>query len=264
MLGVSVLLAQGCSFGPMVLERTHGQYNEAIRHVEEEEPLRNFVLLRYAEPTSRLNIQSIAAQYELSGQAEARPFFNTPSPAVGSSFSIFKKFPMILPDFLLIGANRPTISLAPGDTSETVRFFLTPVNLDSLAFLVRTRWPTSVYLRLWAGQLNGVPNASEDNVLYGTGQDYARFHRITELIEDAERQELVVVHAEEREVEVGGPFPEAAVTGTAGVEAAKSGMRYRRQKDGTWTCWSVWSSGWSWRSAWGPRPTRWWRSCPRS
>jgi hypothetical protein len=91
-----------------------------------------------------------------------------------------------------------------------------------------------VTLRLWVGQLNGVPNASADNVLYGTAQDYARFHRITELLEDAERQELVVVHAEEREVEVGGPFPAVAVTGTAGVEAARSGMRYRPQQDGTY------------------------------
>ena len=97
-LGVPVILALGgCSFGPKVLERTHGRYNESIRHVEEEELLRNIVLLRYAEPTSRLNIQSITAQYELSGQAEARPFFNTPTPAFSSSYILFKKFSTILP-----------------------------------------------------------------------------------------------------------------------------------------------------------------------
>lgn len=227
---ISALVAGGCSFGPKVLERTHSRYNEAVRHVEQEELLRNIVRLRYLEPSLRLNVQSIAAQYELSGAAEARPFFA----ASGTGADQFRSFSRVLPDLLLSSANRPTISLAPADTGDAVRQFLTPINLDTLAFLAETGWPKALILRLWVERLNGVPNASAENVLSGTALDYARFQRITELSQDAARQELWTIHTEEREAEVGGPFPAAAVTAAAGVEAAKSGLRYRRQEDGTY------------------------------
>jgi hypothetical protein len=117
-----LLLASGCSFGPKVLERTHGRYYESVRQVDEEELLRNLVHLRYNEFPMALNVSSIAAQYELTGSAEARPFFGTPNPAGDK----FRTFPMILPDFMVEGANRPTITLLPGNDPEATREFLTP------------------------------------------------------------------------------------------------------------------------------------------
>ena len=70
----------GCAFGPRVLEKTHGRYNEAVRRVDEEQLLRNLVRMRYNETPLDLNVSSIAAQYELNGGAEARPFFAAPNP----------------------------------------------------------------------------------------------------------------------------------------------------------------------------------------
>jgi hypothetical protein len=74
-------------------------------------------------------------------------------------------------------------------------------------------------LRLWAGQVNGLSNAAAENVLYSTEQDHARFNRVTELLDYVDQQELMVVLAEELELQVGGPFPAAAVTGAAGFGA---------------------------------------------
>ncbi len=82
---LSLLTAGGCGFGPMVLERSHGRYTEAVRHVDEEQLLRNLVHMRYNEIPLNLNVSSIAAQYELAGGAEARPFFGTPNPRGGRS-----------------------------------------------------------------------------------------------------------------------------------------------------------------------------------
>ena len=65
------LAGGGCSFGPQTLERSHGRYNEAIRRVDEEQLLRTLVHMRYNESPLNLNVSSIAAQYELSGTAEA-------------------------------------------------------------------------------------------------------------------------------------------------------------------------------------------------
>ena len=146
MLCALLFAGGGCSFGPKVLEHTHGRYYESVRLVQEEELLRNLVHLRYNEFPLALNVSSIASQYELSGTAEARPFFLAPNPS--NSNVIFKTFTMILPDLLVNGANRPTITLMPASESETIREFLTPIPADTLAFLHETSWPVSTILRL--------------------------------------------------------------------------------------------------------------------
>ena len=77
----------GPAFGPKVLEKTHGRYNEAVRRVDEEQLLRNVVRMRYNESPLELNVSSIASQYELDGSAEARPFFIAPNPSNSNSSS---------------------------------------------------------------------------------------------------------------------------------------------------------------------------------
>ena len=54
-----------------------------VRLVDEEQLLRNLVPMRYNEVPLNLNVASTAAQYELAGGAEARPFFlvHTAAPA---------------------------------------------------------------------------------------------------------------------------------------------------------------------------------------
>src|SRR6516165_9040641 len=113
----------GCAFGPKVLEKSHWRYNEAVRRVDEEQLLRNIVRLRYNETPLDLRVSSIAAQYELDGTAEARPFFIAPNPS--NSNIVFRTFTKILPDVSVSGANRPTITLVPGHTGDAVHRFRT-------------------------------------------------------------------------------------------------------------------------------------------
>jgi hypothetical protein len=228
------LTAGGCAFGPKVLEKTHGRYNEAVRRVDEEQLLRNIVRMRYNETPLDLNVSSIAAQYELDGGAEARPFFSTPNPAG----NIFHPFTRILPDVMVSGSNRPTITLVPGDTGDAVQRFLTPITLDTLVFLFQTSWPVATVTRLWVERLNGVPNAA---VASGPPRclvpDFERFRQVAELFQSIRDQKLATIHPEERMVDVGGPLPAAAVTASAMVEAARSGLEYRPRGDGT--SWSL-------------------------
>jgi hypothetical protein len=226
-----VLAQGGCAFGPRVLERTHGQYYEAVRQVGEEELLRNIVHLRYTENPLELNVSSIAAQYELTGQAEARPFFLSPNPS--NSNVIFRTFTAILPDVLVGASNRPTITLIPAEDSAAIREFLTPIPADTLVFLAQTSWPASTILRLWVERLNGVPNAV---VASGPQRDvvpdFARFVRVAELLQAAQDREVATVRAENRTTEVGGPLPAEAITAAAAVEAAKNGLEYQPRGDG--------------------------------
>jgi hypothetical protein len=231
---VGALLLSGCSFGPRALERTHGRYNEAIQEVEAEELLRNIVRMRYNENPSSLNVESIAAQYELSATAEARPFFIAPNPS--NSNVIFRTFTAILPDLASTAAERPTVSLMPADDGTAVRQFLTPISADTLTFLTQAGWPVSTLVRLWVERLNGVPNgATASNPSRDVAPDFQRFQRIAELLQIAQDHELASIVSDERLTEVSGPLPAESVTGVAAVEAAKNGLEYRPRDDGkTW------------------------------
>ena len=83
----SMLACGGCAFGPKALEKTHGRYNEAIRRVDEEQLLATSSACGTTRARCELNVSSIAAQYELDGTAEARPFFVAPNPATATSSS---------------------------------------------------------------------------------------------------------------------------------------------------------------------------------
>jgi hypothetical protein len=233
--GVVLGMCGGCApFGPGILERTHGRYNEAIHEVEEEEFLRNLLRVRYNDTPTSLNVTSVAAQYELAGQAEARPFFIAPNPS--NSNIIFKTFTSILPDVFVTGANRPTLSLVPSDDGTAMRQFLTPISAEMLTFLTQSGWPVSTILRVWVERLNGVPNASTaSNPPRGLVPDFARFGRVAELMQAAQDRELGSIVAEERLTELSGPLPAEAVTAAAAVEAAKNGLEYRPLDGGnTW------------------------------
>ncbi|HZY85962.1 MAG TPA: hypothetical protein VFE78_14110 [Gemmataceae bacterium] len=231
--GFALALCGGCAFGPRALEKTHGRYYESVRLVDEEELLRNLVHMRYNESPSSLNVSSIAAQYELAGSAEARPFFLAPNPS--NSNVIFKTFTSILPDLMVSGANRPTISLVPGNDGSAVRKFLTPITADALVFLVQSGWPVSTILRLWVDRLNGVPNGSA-TLPCEPLPDFERFQKLVELMHHlAVEEEVLAVRAEEKVVERSGPLPAEAVTSAAAVEAAKNGLEYLPRGDGkTW------------------------------
>jgi hypothetical protein len=214
-----------------VLEHTHGRYYESFREVHEQEFLRNLVHLRYNEYPFSLNVSSVAAQYELAGSAEARPFFVAPNPS--NSNVIFKTFTTILPDLLVSGANRPTITLLPGDEADAIRQFLTPISPETLAFLSETTWPVSTILRLWVERLNGVPNAvTASGPQRGVISDFARFLRIAELFQIAQDRELAFFQVDERIESVGAPLPAESITAGAEVEAAKNGMEFRASPDG--------------------------------
>ncbi|MBN9524122.1 hypothetical protein J0H58_37370, partial [bacterium] len=232
-LCVAVLaVGPGCSFGPKAIEKTHGRYAESVRRVEEEQLLRRIVLLRYNETPVGLDIGNIAAQYELTAGAEARPFFIAPNPS--NSNIVFRTFTAILPDATLGGANRPTVTMTPDTDGASVRRFLTPINLDTLTFLTQAGWPIDTVTRVWVERMNGVPNGAGAGAPGGDDvPDDGRFRRATELLRAAKRQELAAIRVEDRVTPVGGLVPAGAVTPAAQVEAAKGGMEFRPQGDGT-------------------------------
>jgi hypothetical protein len=211
------------------MEKSHGLYSESVRLLKEEDFLLNVVHIRYGEVPTELELSSIAMQFELTGTAEARPFFGTPNPA-GSTFHTY---PMILPDLQAGASNRPTITLLPADDGTSIRQFLTPISASTLVFLSQTSWPISTVLRLWVERINGVPNAAIASGPLRPGVvEFARFLRLMELLQIAQDDELAFVLPTERLIEVSGPLSAEQVTAQAAVEAAKEGMEYRPKEGG--------------------------------
>jgi hypothetical protein len=225
----------GCALGPKALEKTHGPYNDSVRLVYEEQLLRNIVRMRYYEAPSALDVNAIESQYELSTQAEARPFFVAPNPS--NSNVIFKTFTAILPDVTASGTARPTISFNPVDDAKAIRQFLTPIPHETMVLLMETGWPVSLLLRLYVERLNGVPNSPSIGSSWSCDRsDYPRFQRIVELCQIVHDRDLAAIRTEERTTQLSGGLAPESITPAAVVEAAKNGMQYRPAADGkTWS-----------------------------
>ena len=196
--------------------------------MDSEELLLNLVRLRYADPPAEVEVTSIAALYELSANAEARPFFEVPNPSDG----VFRTFTNVLPFAGAGGSNRPTISLTPIHSGETVARYLHPITLDGVVFFAGTSWPISTIFRLWLEGVNGVPNApSASGPTRGFPPRYAEFLRAAELFQVIQdRGELTFRKTEEEKI--GDPIAPDRVTGEALVEARKAGFEYRLTADG--------------------------------
>jgi hypothetical protein len=223
--------ASGCTFGAHMIESTVGPYNEAVTRVSEEQLLLNVVRLRYNDYPSRLDVSSIAAQYELDATAEARPFFEAPNPAG----SVFQHFTRILPDFVGSAADRPTISLTPLDDPETIRGLFTPAALDGIVFLGESGYPVSTVFQLFVEYMNHVPNApTASGPPRGLIPQFREFKRAAEILQQLKDSGDLQFVREEKLVEVGSPLSESSVTASALVEAAKSGFEYQQRPDKTW------------------------------
>jgi hypothetical protein len=220
-----VLGTSSCAFGPRALERTHGLYNEAVKEVYEEQLLLNLVRLRYNDNPNRLEVSSIAAQYELSGMAQAQPFFTAQASGISD---LIRSFTAILPAAQVLGANRPTVTLTPADDHETIQRFLTPLNAENLIFLVQIGWPVSTIFRLYVDSLNGVPNATEaGGPIRDVIPEFADFQRLAELLQIVQDQGLVRIVPEEEITWISKAVPLDDTSAVNLVEAAKEGYQYR-------------------------------------
>ena len=228
---VAALGTSGCSFGAQMIESSVGPYNAAVTRVSEEQLLLNVVRLRYNDNPTRLDVASIAAQFELDATAEARPFFESPNPAG----SVFNTFTRILPDVMGSVANRPTISLTPLDDPETIRGLFTPATLDGIVFLGESGYPVSTVFQLFVEYMNHLPNAPTASGPPRTIiPQFREFKRAAEILQQLKDSGDLQFAREEKLTEVGSPLGESSVTATALVEAAKNGFEYQQRPDKTW------------------------------
>jgi len=231
---VSVLLCLGslcqvgCALGPRALEKSHGLYNESFARVDSEELLLNIIRFRYNDAPAEIEVTAITSQFELTAQAEGRPFFSTES----TNSNVFRSFSTVLPDVVASGTSRPTLSLTPIQSGETIARYMRPITLEGLILFAETSWPISTIFRLWLEGMNGLPNApSASGPTRSFPPEYQEFLQATQLLQlIQDRGELTF-----RKVEVevpGDPIAADRVSGSDLIEARKNGDEYRLSPDG--------------------------------
>jgi hypothetical protein len=210
------------------LEKSHGLYNETFARVDSEELLLNIVRFRYNDAPAEIEVSAITSQFELTASAEGRPFFSTES----TNSNLFRSFSTVLPDVVASGTSRPTLSLTPIQSGETVARYMRPITLEGVILIAETSWPISTIFRLWLEGMNGLPNApSASGPTRSFPPEYREFLRASQLLQSIQdRGELTF-----RKVEVevpGDPIAYDRVSGSDLVEARKNGDEYRLSPDG--------------------------------
>jgi hypothetical protein len=222
----------GCrSFGPKALQETRLHYNEVVKATTEQQLLLNIVRLRYLDTPSSLAVSSIAAQFELTPSAQVVPFFSSAGADVNRSFTT------VLPQVGVVVSDRPTFSLTPLDDQEFTRKLFTPLTLDGIIYLAKTTWPIATVFRLYLENLNWVSNAqTASGPTPKQPPVYAEFLRCIAALQTLQDRGQIVFGLEERADPMGGPVPAGSVTPGNVIEAAKSGLEYRPDENGsTWT-----------------------------
>jgi hypothetical protein len=227
---LTFLSSTGCLFGPHTLEKSHGEYNEAFRRVDSEELLLNIVRLRYNDSPAEVEVSAIAAQYELSATAEARPFFAAEAARFVNP-SVYGTFTTVLPFVGTSGSTRPTLSLTPVQSGETVVRYLRPITLDGLVLFAETSWPISMIFRMWLEGMNGIPNApSASGPTRSFAPEYAQFRRATDLLQIIQDREELTFRNTEEDLP-GDPIAVERVGGESLIEAQRAGQEYRLTPD---------------------------------
>jgi hypothetical protein len=134
-----------------------------------------------------------------------------------------------LPDAVLSGADRPTISLQPADEAQEISRFLRRWNADNFAFFVESGLSPTVISLLWFDSVNRVNNAPafrKARLFDAEIRDFAAFRRAAELLEILERNKIVQFVVSEPFQPVGRPVAAERVTQSDLLDASKEGMDY--------------------------------------
>ncbi len=156
-VGVMLLAAIGCSFGPIALERNRMKYNEAVRQTWNEQFLLNVVRLRYRDPPQFDAVTNILSSHEFGAAANNQEQLRSNETNLKNTVNnnLFAQY--------LFGVNaniveRPTLTIAPLEGADFTQHLLGPIHLESLVLLLTTGWDVDRVLRMAVQEINGLQN----------------------------------------------------------------------------------------------------------
>jgi hypothetical protein len=180
-----VLLASGCHFPSRIVERTHSDYNQAIRQTGAEQLLLNVVRVRYDEMPLFLEISSISTQFSI-------------QQSVGVTGTIYENVgPTNVPNVWGLSGNAsysesPIVTWSVPESREFLGKMMAPLSADQLTVLVQSGWGEQRLVRLCTKKMNRLRNRSfVVNESAYTPETYEQFKEALLLVEQLRKEGFV-------------------------------------------------------------------------
>ena len=184
LLILPLILLTGCwRIGPDKLALDRFSYTATIGDSWKDEMLLNLVKIRYGDVPVFLGVQSVIAQYTLSGALNLNGGWNeriappTWSASIGGAATY---------------QDRPTITFSPLTGKKFGESMITPIPPSALVALLQAGYPASMILRLSVHSINGLQNYFNFQAK-GTPPD-AAFYRLLDLIGELQGANVLGMH----------------------------------------------------------------------
>ena len=161
----------GCAIvGPSSISMGRANYNEAINKTEDEQMLLSIVKGRYGETFSLLVVGSVTASILFSASIGANVGIGSQENYSGNLVPLSVR---------VVYEENPTISYSPVQSEKYLRYFLSPVPLETLTLILHGSIDPAMYFNLLVYRINDIQNQDFLDPPFAK-TDY-RFQRIVEL-----------------------------------------------------------------------------------
>lgn len=173
LLALGLGLTGGCrSIGPATIARDRYDYSSSISESWKRQTLLNIVKLRYVDPPIFVDVGQIVAGYSLETALTAGGSFPEASGLGGSTASVGGSARF---------TDRPTITYLPLTGNQFVKALMTPLQPESVFFMIQSGWPADGVLLAAAASLNGLKN--QESTIAGVTPPSTEFLRMLELFQ---------------------------------------------------------------------------------
>src|SRR5215510_217770 len=162
----------GCrSIGPATVARDRFDYSDAITESWKRQTLLNIVKMRYLDPPIFVDVGQIVAGYSIETSVSAGGTVSSEAAVQGNFFNAggAAKF-----------TDRPTITYTPLTGNKFVKGLMTPLQPESVFFMIQSGWPADGVLLAAVASINGLKN--QESSIGGVSPPDANFLRVLTLM----------------------------------------------------------------------------------
>lgn len=218
-----IILTVGCSMGPGAMRVSRLMYNDSLQQTERRELLLNLVRLRYAESPEFLGVSSISTQFNFDVSVSVGGDFGIDAgdpthlgkPGVGAGFS-----------------ERPTITFIPRTDPEFAQQLLTPLDPETLVYLLNYGWTMDRTLRMAVKTINDLNNGTTREFSEGNDEDdLIQFARAAKILKTLNQKGDLSIAIEDHTEILSGPLNKKEIHSQDLVAAEKEGynLKYREE-----------------------------------
>jgi hypothetical protein len=169
---VGLLLSCGChSIGPTSVARDRFDYSDSVGESWKRQTLLNIVKMRYVDPPIFVDVGQIVAGYTLQTSANVGGQLSSDKAVQGNSLTLGGS---------AVYVDRPTVTYVPLTGSKFIKSLMTPLQPESVFFMIESGWPADGVLGSAVEVINGLRN--QETTIAGVRPPDPEFLRVLELM----------------------------------------------------------------------------------